>query len=186
MKRRAAISLLAIFCIILISGCAPMEHPGKPVGEQPGKAIEQPKAEHPGKPVEQPKAEHPGKPVERPAEHPGRPITAEVVKKSIQDYVEAQAKMNRGVFLVNDDKLNKAWRLKMVKIHDPVRMFEREGKTIYFACVDFESADSKDILDIDLWMVPQKDKLEVIEIRVHKVNGVPRYTFEGMNVKEIQ
>jgi len=122
------------------------------------------------------------------AEHPGKPITAEVVKESIQDYVETQTKMNQGVFLVNDDKLNKAWQLKMVKIHDPVRMFEREGKTIYFACVDFESVYSKNILDIDidLWMNPQKDKLEVVEIRVHKVNGIPRYTFEGMNVKEIQ
>ena len=84
-------------------------------------------------------AEHPGKST---VEHPGKAITADSVKKSIEQHVTAQAKSNNGVFMVEDPKLNKGWRLKLAKVHDPVRTFEKDGMTIYFACSDFDSVDS--------------------------------------------
>lgn len=144
-------------------------------------------AEHPGAPVEQPTAEHPGKPVEKPkAEHPGKPVTATFVKKSIKMHVKAVSKATDGVFVISDDKLNKEWKLKLSKIHDPVRMFEKDGKTIYFTCSDFKSTEGKDILDIDFWMVHKGDKLEVIDTKIHKVNGEPRYTYEGTEIKEVK
>jgi hypothetical protein len=141
-------------------------------------------AEHPGSAVE-----HPGSAVKKTppaAEHPGHPITADYVKNSIQMHVDAQAKAHGGVFLIKDDKLNQTWKLKLVKIHDPVRMFEKDGKTIYFACSDFKSTEGNDVLDIDFWMVPQGDKLTVTETRIHKLNGEPRYTYEGTTVKEVK
>jgi hypothetical protein len=58
--------------------------------------------------------------------------------------------------------------------------------TIYFACSDFKSAGSEDVLDIDFWMVPKGNKLEVIDTKIHKVNGEPRYGYEGINIKEIK
>jgi len=136
-------------------------------------------AEHPGKAVE-----HPGKAVEKgpAAEHI---ITADFVKKSIQSHVDAQAKAQGGVFQVKDDKLNKTWKVKLDKIHDPVRMFEKDGKPIYFACSDFKSVDSTDILDIDFWMAPKGNELVVTDTKIHKVNGEPRYTYEGTTLKEI-
>lgn len=146
-------------------------------------------AEHPGTPVEQPKAEHPGTPVEKAkpkAEHPGKPVTAKFVKKSIKEHVKAQSKATGGVFVIKDDKLNKEWKLKLDKIHDPVRKFEKDGKTIYFTCSDFKSTEGKDVIDIDFWMVPKGDKLEVIDTKIHKVNGEPRYTYEGTEIKEIK
>ena len=58
-----------------------------------------------------------------------------------------------GVYVVKDPMLNKDWRLRLDKIHDPVREFQKDGKTIYFTCSDFKTEDGKVVLDIDLWMV---------------------------------
>jgi len=139
-------------------------------------------AEHPGKAVE-----HPGKTVEKPpAEHPGHAITADFVKKAIRSHAEAEAKIHGGVFEIKDDKLNKTWKLKLDKIHDPVRMFEKDGKTIYFACSDFKSVDGNDVVDIDFWMVPSGNDLKVTDTKIHKVNGEARYTYEGTTLKEIK
>jgi len=144
-------------------------------------------AEHPGQPVEKPKStiEHPGKEVDKPkAEHPGKPVTADFVKKSIQDHVNAQSK--DGVFVIHDDKLMKDWRLRLAKVHDPVRSFEKDGKTYYFTCVDLQSVGSNDVLDVDFWMVPKDGKLEVTDTKIHKLNGEARYNYEGINIKEIK
>jgi hypothetical protein len=127
-------------------------------------------------------AEHPGTST---TEHPGRAITADFVKKSIRAYVEAQSSA-KGVFTIHDEKLNKDWHLKLVKVHDPVRTFEKDGKRIYFTCSDFESVDGKDVLDIDFWMIYKGNKLEVTDTKIHKVNGEPRYGYEGINIKEIK
>lgn len=132
-------------------------------------------------------AEHPGTSVgdsKSTIEHPGKATTADFVKKSIRAY--AKAKETNGVFTIHDEKLNKEWRLKLATVHDPVRTFEKDGMTIYFACSDFKSVDSKDVLDIDFWMVPKGKKLEVIDTKIHKVNGEPRYGYEGINIKEIK
>ncbi len=134
-------------------------------------------AEHPGKAVE-----HPGEQVEK----KGKAITATVVKQSIQEHVKTASKATNGVFVIKDDKLSKEWKLRLVKIHDPVRKFETDGKTIYFACSDFKGVDSKDILDIDFWMVAKNGSLEVIDTKIHKLNGQPRYTYEGTELKEIK
>ena len=144
-------------------------------------------AEHPGTAVGKPQTEHPGKEVEKTqAEHPGKPVTAEFVKKSIKEHVKAQSMATGEVFVIHDDKLNKEWKLKLDKIHDPVRMFEKDGQMIYFTCSDFKSTEGQEVIDIDFWMVPKGDKLEVIDTKIHKVNGEPRYTYEGTEIKEIK
>ena len=129
-------------------------------------------------------AEHGGTPMR--GEHPGREISARTVKNAIKEHVKEAARANNGVLLIHDDKLNKDWRLQLDKIHDPVRTFEKDGKTIYFACSDFLSVDSDDRLDIDFWMVEKGGKLEVIDTRIHKLNGEPRFTYEGTTIKELR
>ncbi len=138
-------------------------------------------------------AEHPGAGVSGSHEHPGakveqkgKPITADVIKKAIQDHAAAMSKAHGGTFMIRDDKLNKVWQLKFVKVHDPVRTFQKDGQTVYFACSDFKSTDGKDLLDIDFWMVPKGDTLEVIDTKIHKVNGQARYTYEGVEIREIK
>ena len=164
MKKRILFSgLLAIaFSFYFIPETLPQDHPGKPVREL--------------KP-----SETPGKSV---IEHPGKPVSADFVKKSIQRHVKAASK--EGVFSIRDEKLNKDWKLKMDKIHDPVRVFEKEGKTIYFTCVDFKSVNTKDTLDLDFWLVPKGEKLEVIDTKIHKVNGEARFGYEGTEIKEVK
>lgn len=162
-KLHLYIVLATMTAILAAGGCTAAEHPGKAVQEHPGKEVEQSKAEHPGKPV-----------------------TADFVKKSIDEHVKIQSKATAGLFVIHDDKLNKEWKLKLDKIHDPVRMFEKDGKMIYFTCSDFKSTEGPEVIDVDFWMVPKGEKLEVIDTRIHKVDGVPRYTYEGTKIKEIR
>jgi len=134
-------------------------------------------------------AEHPGTTVEHPGskvEQKGKPITADTVKKAIEDHAKEMSRAHGGLFRIRDEKLDKNWQLTFVKVHDPVRSFQKDGQTIYFACSDFKSADGQGLLDIDFWMVPKGDKLEVIDTKIHKVNGEARYTYEGVDIKEIK
>lgn len=144
-------------------------------------------AEHPGTAVEKSKDGLPGKTAGKSTvEHPGKPVTGNFVKKSIKEHVQIQSKVSNGIFVIHDDKLNKDWKLKLDKIHDPVRMFEKNGKMIYFTCSDFKSSEGKDVVDIDFWMVPKGDKLEVTDTKIHKVNGEPRYNYERTTIKEVK
>ncbi len=132
-------------------------------------------------------AEHPGKAVPgKGKEHPGTPVTADSVKNGIRDHLNEVTKDTAGLFILDDSATKKIWRLKLVKVHDPVRMFERDGKNIYFACSDFKSTEGDDVLDIDFWMVPQGDKFKVIETKIHKVNGQAKYKYEGDEPKPIK
>jgi hypothetical protein len=128
-------------------------------------------------------AEHPGTSV---VEHPGKAVTADFVKKAIGDHVKAEEKVNAGFFVLPDPELKRTWRLKLAKIHDPVRQFDKEGRTVYFACSDFKSEDGKDVLDIDFWMVPDGKKMKVVDTKIHKINGKPRFAYEGIEAKAIK
>lgn len=175
-----------LFCLLLAVAFSAYLIPAISTAQFPGKPGEERKAiEHPGKPVEKPKVEYPGKAVDKPKpEDPGKPVTADFVKNSIQGHTKAQSK--DGIFVIRDEKLNREWRSILSKIHDPVRSFQKEGKTYYFTCVDFKSVDSNDVLDVDFWMVHKGGKLEVTDTKIHKVNGEPRYTYERINIKEIK
>ncbi len=78
--------------------------------------------------------------------------------------------------------------MQFVEIHQPVRHLKNEGK--YFVCTDFRKPGSKDeYYDIDFWVNQKSGKLEVDNVKIHKVpvqeDGIwtqqPRYTFEGMD-----
>lgn len=128
-------------------------------------------------------AEHGGSPM---AEHPGQTVTATEVKNAIKDHVKALSEATNGIFVIKDDKLGRQWQLRLDKIHDPVRTFEKDGRTVYFACSDFRAVDGPDVLDIDFWMVDKGGKLQTIDTRIHKVNGIPRFTYEGTATKEVR
>jgi len=118
--------------------------------------------------------EHAGK------EHAGKAIkvSAKDIKAKIKSYIKKDTKMKGGSFLIFDDKLDKTWRLKFVKIHDPVRIIN--DKT-YFACMDFKEVGGKDVLDIDFWLeVHHKAKhhLKITAIKIHKLNGKARFTYK--------
>ena len=127
-------------------------------------------------------SEHPGVKLER----MGPAVTAEGVKEAIRAHVETEASKGGGHYALKDPVLGRTWRLVPEKIHDPVRTFEKGGKRIYFACGDFRSLDGPEILDVDFWLTPGVHRLDVVEVRLHKVDGRERYTYAGFDTVEVQ
>jgi hypothetical protein len=124
-------------------------------------------------------------------EHPGsmEVTRAWQVMSAIHNYV-ATHKDKDGNLPIKDDKTGETLPLEFVEIHQPVRHL-KEGE--YFACTDFRKPGSKDeYYDIDFWVNQKSSKLEVDNVKVHKVpvqedgiwTQVPRYTFDGMDIEE--
>ena len=92
---------------------------------------------------------------------------------------------------IKDDKTGETLPLEFVEIYQPVRHLKKEGE--YFACTDFRKPGSQDeYYDIDFWVNQKTGKLQVDNVKVHKVpvqedgvwTQVPRYTFDGMDIEE--
>ncbi len=168
-KIRTFVSMLAVAGVVCAVPWTAHGMGGKAKDEHPGK-------EHPGKHAK----EHPGE------EHPGtkaKAFTGNEIKAAMTAHIEALQKSGGGTHSMHDDELNKDWTLKFVKIHDPVRMID--DKT-YFACTDFKSTTSDDVLDLDFWLEPSGDALKVTATKIHKVNGKPRFTYEGNKLVKVK
>jgi YHS domain-containing protein len=122
-------------------------------------------------------------------EHPGSIEGARAwqVMAAIHEYITNNKDAN-GALEIKDDKTGKTIPLDFVEIHQPVRHLKKNGE--YFVCTDFRKPGSKDeYYDIDFWVNEKTGKLEVDNVKIHKVpvqedgiwTQVPRYTFEGMD-----
>ena len=122
-------------------------------------------------------------------EHPGdmEVTRAWQVMGAIHTYIATHKDAN-GDLPIKDDKTGETLPLEFVEIHQPVRHLKKDGQ--YFVCTDFRKPGSKDeYYDIDFWVNQKTGKLEVDNVKVHKVpvqedgiwTQVPRYTFEGMD-----
>jgi len=123
------------------------------------------------------------------SEHPG---DAEIVRgwhvmSAIHNYI-ATHKDASGNLAVKDDKTGETIPLEFIEMHQPIRYLKKDGQ--YFACTDFRKPGSKDeYYDIDFWLDDKSGKLQVANVKMHKVpvqedgiwTQVPRYTFEGMD-----
>src|SRR6516165_10532683 len=125
-------------------------------------------------------------------EHPGSTEVTRAwhVMSAIHNYI-ATHKDKDGNLEIKDDKTGENLPLEFVEIHQPVRHLKKEGE--YFACTDFRKPGSQDeYYDIDFWVNQKTGKLEVDNVKVHKVpvqqdgvwTQVPRYNFEGMDIEE--
>lgn len=122
-------------------------------------------------------AEHGGK------EHGGTTATQQVTKtpsnedirSAMQAYVADEAKKTNGNFEVLDPDTNAIRKLQMIRVH------ERVGKTgdYYYSCADFKDVESAEMLDLDLDVEDQNGTLHVVDVRVHKVSGQERYTYDA-------
>jgi hypothetical protein len=114
---------------------------------------------------------------------PPRKFYVNDIKEAMAAHIEAGVD-DGGIFHLRDDQTGEMLALKFVKIHDPVRQIDG---TTYFACTDFEVVGETDKLyDLDFWLRPAGDRLEVYDTKVHKeprhslIYGwfkYPRYTF---------
>jgi hypothetical protein len=123
------------------------------------------------------------------SEHPGdMEITRGwQVMSAIHGYI-ATHKDEKGNLPIKDEKTGETLPLEFVEIHQPVRHLKKDGQ--YFVCTDFRKPGSQDeFYDIDFWVDQTSGKLEVKDVKIHKVpvqeDGVwtqqPRYTFDGLD-----
>ena len=98
----------------------------------------------------------------------------EDIRNAMKSYVEAESKKTGGNFEVLDPDTNETRKLQLIRVH------ERVGKTgdYYYSCADFKDVDSGELLDLDLDVEDQQGKLKVADVRVHKVGGEERYTYD--------
>lgn len=139
------------------------EHGGKEHGgkEQGGK--EQGGKEHGGK-------EHGGK------EHGGKKVStpsSDDIRNAMKAYVTEQSK-ETGVLSIFDPEVKKDRKLALQRVH------ERVGKTgdYYYSCADFKDTESGELLDLDLDVEDKDGVLGVVDVRIHKLEGKERYTYD--------
>ncbi len=108
-------------------------------------------------------------------------ISAENVAGALGNYVNTDAKLKGGYFLVIDDQTDSVLKLKLQKIHKD--RLSGIGNDTYFACADFITGKGK-VYDLDLFMTGKTPgDLLITEIIVHKEDGESRYTwYEKMGV----
>jgi len=121
---------------------------------------------------------------EHPGEHPGRvaksgeQVTPEMIRSGIKAFIEKDSALKGGYFLLYDRELKKTWTLEFVKVHDRVSVIK--GKT-YFACCDFRAVGEGGkgrVLDIDIWMEKGASGFEPVDVKIHKIDGKPRYVYD--------
>lgn len=100
--------------------------------------------------------------------------------KSVQGYVKMKV-ADEGSFNVYDDKLDKTWELKLVRIHK--KRIARLGEDKFFACADFKTVarGKKTKIDLDFFVTRNDGDFNVDEVLVHKVGGKARYTYNSKN-----
>jgi len=81
---------------------------------------------------------------------------------------------NSGYFFVYDSVKQEELKLKLIKVHDD--RLAALGNGTYFVCSDFKGTDGN-TYDVDIFMKGKGDNLEATSKRVHKVNGVARYSW---------
>jgi hypothetical protein len=116
---------------------------------------------------------------EHPMEHPAGAMKKSLTKgdlaAAIKSFVEKDAKLHGGYFLLYDGMDKKPIALTLTKVHEDRLSKVAEGT--YFACADFKATDGA-LYDLDIFMMGNdKDHLAATEMIVHKVAGKERYSW---------
>ena len=111
-------------------------------------------------------------------EHGGEAVqevepTAEELRQAIRDYIQA-VEQDEGVFTIMDESAGTERTLQLIRVH------ERVGKTgdYYYSCTDMKDVSSAEVLDLDFDIEASEGELSVVDVRIHKVNGQARYTYD--------
>ena len=110
-------------------------------------------------------------------EHGGEAVhaepTAEQIRQAIQDHI-AFTEQEEGSFTISDDVTGTTRTLQLVRVH------ERVGKTgdLYYSCTDMRDAQTGELLDLDFDVEADGGQLDVVDARIHKLEGQARYTYD--------
>jgi hypothetical protein len=114
-------------------------------------------------------------------EHPEHPedkgkaqeqTTLDELAEAITSYIERDAKLKGGYFLVYDLEEKKPLLLQLEKVHKD--RLSSLGGGVYFACTDMKSSAGT-TYDLDFFMKKSEHGLEPTEVAIHKKAGKPRY-----------
>ena len=102
--------------------------------------------------------------------------TPEALRDTIRNYVANEEKA-KGAFEIMDERTGSLRQLEFVRVH------ERVGKTgnYYYSCTDMKDVKTGDLLDLDFDIQDEGGNLTVADIRIHKDNGDPRYTYDDQD-----
>ena len=99
--------------------------------------------------------------------------TASQLRERIESYVKERSAKTRA-FDIKDEVTGTVRHLTFVRVH------QRVGKTgtYYYSCTDMRDAKTGELLDLDFDVEARKGRLDVVDVRIHKVNSKPRYTYD--------
>lgn len=99
--------------------------------------------------------------------------SAEEIRRLIQTYVQQESQAD-SAFSIPDEVTGATRRLEFVRVH------ERVGKTgpLYYSCTDMRDTRTGELLDLDFDVDLSSGAPQVVDARIHKVNGEPRYTYD--------
>lgn len=102
--------------------------------------------------------------------------SAEQIRQTIRDYI-ARTTQEEGAFTIEDPVAGQTRTLTLARVH------ERVGKTgdSYYSCTDMRDVASGQTLDLDFDVQAQGGALDVVDVRIHKVEGQPRYTYDDQD-----
>lgn len=97
----------------------------------------------------------------------------DALRQTIRDYVSNQEKA-KGGFAIVDERTGESRRLELIRVHD------RVGKTgdYYYSCTDMKDLKTGEVLDLDFDVEDKAGSLHVADIRIHKDDGIPRYSYD--------
>jgi len=109
-------------------------------------------------------------------EEPLQPPSADDLADAIESYVEDDADLKGGYFLVYDAVDKKPLALTLVKVHREKPRSNSPG--VWFACADMKSTEGI-AYDVDVFVVEDEDGvLQTTDVSIHKKAGKPRYTWQ--------
>lgn len=99
--------------------------------------------------------------------------SAEQIRQTIRDHIRS-IEQNDGAFTMKDGVTGATRTLQLVRVH------ERVGKTgsFYYSCTDMRDVKSGELLDLDFDVDAADRQLHVTDVRIHKVEGQARYTYD--------
>lgn len=99
----------------------------------------------------------------------------DAIRASISGFIDTAVQAN-GYYSILDPVTGSVRDLELVQVH------ERVGKTgnYYYSCTDMTDLDTGEMLDLDFDVSNDNGVLRVLadNVRIHKVNGQPRYTYD--------
>ncbi len=99
--------------------------------------------------------------------------STEQIHQAISRYI-SEVSAEEGAFLLDDELTGETRELTLVQIHEGV---QKHGDYAS-ACVDMKDVKSGETLDVDFDVESFEGEVEVVDIRVHKVNGKERFSYD--------